>query len=95
MDVKDRHYLIDGTFKVVPFGCFGQLLVIHVRKFETVHTFIFVLMSNRTQVAYEHVFKYINKNIFNLGCASFTSDYVVTMKNAIRSCYTNFHLVSC
>lgn len=39
IDVKDRHYFIDGTFKVVPYGCFTQLLVIHVGKFDTVHPY--------------------------------------------------------
>lgn len=95
LDVKNRHFLIDGTFKVVPFGCFNQLLVIHVQKFETVHPFVYVLMSNRTQVAYEHVFNYIHKHIFKLHCSSFTSDYEVAMKNALRSVFPESHLVSC
>lgn len=30
ISVKDRKYLIDGTFNVVPKGEFNQLLIIHV-----------------------------------------------------------------
>lgn len=71
IDVKYRHYFIDGSFKVIPFECFTQLLVIHIGKFDTVHPFIFVLMSNRTQQAYTHVFKYIHEHIYSLNCASF------------------------
>lgn len=93
--VNKRHYLIDGTFKIVPYGCFKQLLVIHLGKFDTVHPFIYVLMSNKTQIAYSHVFKYIHNNIFKLDCASFTTDYELAMKNAIRSLFPKTRLVSC
>lgn len=36
MNVAERHYLIDGTFKVVPFGAFNQLLIINVEYLEKV-----------------------------------------------------------
>lgn len=80
---------------MVPFGCFTQLLILHVAKFDTVHPFLYVLMSSRTQVAYTHVFRYINKNIFSLNCKSFTSDYETAMRNALRACYPDSELVSC
>lgn len=32
----DRHFLMDGTFRVVPYGDFYQLLVIHVKFIEKV-----------------------------------------------------------
>lgn len=92
---NERRYLIDGTFKVVPFGSFKQLLIIHFARFGTVYPFIFVLMSNRTQIAYSHVFKYIDKYIFPLQCASFHSDYETAMKNALRSCFPQAQLLSC
>lgn len=31
INVGQRRYLIDGTFKVVPVGCFKQLLVIYIQ----------------------------------------------------------------
>lgn len=95
MDVKDRHYFIDGTFKVVPFGCFTQLLVIHVGKFDTVHPFIFVLMSNRTQQAYSHVFRYIDTNICSLNCASFYADFEKAISNALQMCFIGCIIVHC
>lgn len=33
---QKRTYLVDGTFKIVPYGCFKQLLVIYVEYFEEV-----------------------------------------------------------
>lgn len=52
-------------------------------------------MSSRTQVAYTHVFRYINEHIFSLKCASFTSDYEIAMRNALRACFPDSELVSC
>lgn len=93
--VRDRHYFIDGTFKVVPLGCFTQLLVFHVAKFDTVHPFIFVLMSNRTQQAYTHLFKYIHKHIFSLSCASFYADFEKAISNALQMCFIGCIIVHC
>lgn len=95
IDVEDREYFIDGTFKVVPYGCFSQLLIIHIGKFDTVHPFIYVLMSKRTQIAYTRIFKYIDKHICSLLCARFTTDYETAMKNALRVCFPDSQLVSC
>lgn len=81
--------------QVVPYGCFEQIPIIHVAKFDTVHPFIYVLISSRTQLACTHVFRYMNENIFSLNCASFTSDYEVAMRNALRSCFPDSKLVSC
>lgn len=36
MPQERRHYFMDGTFRVVPFGSFNQLLVIHASFFEKV-----------------------------------------------------------
>lgn len=94
-EIGERNYLIDATFKVVPIGTFKQLLVIHYMKFDTVHPFVYILMSNKSQIAYAHVFKYIDTNIFSLRCSSFTTDYETGLKNALRSLFPNSRLVSC
>lgn len=95
IDVPNREYYIDGTFKVVPYGCFSQLLIIHVGKFDTVHPFIYILMSKRTQIAYTRVFKYIDQHICSLQCVRFYTDYETAMKNALRACFPDSELVSC
>lgn len=95
IDVNDREYFIDGTFRVVPFGCFSQLLIIHVGRFDTVHPFIYVLMTKRTQIAYTRIFKYIDKHICSLVCARFYTDYESAMKGALHACYPDSQLVSC
>lgn len=95
IDVKDREYFIDGTFKVVPYGCFSQLLIIHIGRFDTVHPFIYILMSRRTQIAYTRVFTYIDKHICSLLCARFTTDYESAMKSALHACFPDSELASC
>lgn len=39
----NRRFLIDGTFKIVPHGCFKQLLIIYVEYVEKVNIKIFYL----------------------------------------------------
>lgn len=57
----------------------------------------FVLMTHKSQQAYEDIFDYINKsNIFPLSTAkSFTSDYELAMRNALRKLYPHAAMVAC
>lgn len=44
---ESRHYFMDGTFKVVPFGKFNQLLIIYIeffQKVDIVHLFIYLVI---------------------------------------------------
>lgn len=93
--LKDRKYLIDAIFKIVPFGQFGQLLMIYVKKFDTVFPFAYILMDKRTAPAYTHVFQYINAHIFPLSCTTFVSDFETEMRNALRVFYPTSQLVPC
>lgn len=53
-------------------------------------------MERKTQKAYEEVFQYINEHIFELNKAqSFTSDYEIAMRNALRKLYPQAKLISC
>lgn len=92
---KDRKYMIDATFYIVPYGCFKQLLIIHIEKFDTVHPFVFVLMDKRTAPAYTHVFDYINKNIFDLSAVSFNTDFEKAIRNSLRHCFPQAKLIPC
>lgn len=38
-----RRYLMDATFKIVPKGCFKQLLVIYIEYFEEVRVKLFII----------------------------------------------------
>lgn len=51
--------------------------------------FVYVLMSCKRQVCYEHIFTYIHNNICSLHGQSFTTDYEVAMRNAIGKQYPN------
>lgn len=49
--------------------------------------FIYVLMSCKKQVCYEHILTYIHENILALDGGSFTTDYEMAMRNAIAKRY--------
>lgn len=90
------HILMDATFKTVPVGPFNQLLILHIRKSHQVYPFAFILMSKKTQAAYEAVFEYIDEHIFKLSeCASFTTDYEIAMRNGCRSICPRAKLYAC
>lgn len=52
-------------------------------------------MSRKTEESYVSIFKYIEEKIFSLEAASFTTDYEVAMRNAIKRIYEDAILVSC
>lgn len=60
-----------------------------------VFPFVYVLMTNKTEKCYEHVFRYINENVFDLNCTTFTTDYEVAMRNAIRNIYPRSNQIAC
>lgn len=45
--------------------------------------FAYVLMSNKTEVAYTSVFEYINAQVMPLECASYMTDYERAMRNGL------------
>lgn len=52
-------------------------------------------MTNKSQAAYTHVFRFIEQKVFSLNCVSFTTDYELAMRNAIREVYPNSNLIAC
>lgn len=53
-------------------------------------------MSKKSRVAYEHAYNYIENNIFKLSrVASFTTDYEIAMRTAIRNCNPAAKLFAC
>lgn len=53
-------------------------------------------MSKKSQAAYEHLFDYIENNIFKLSqTASFTTDYEQAMRNALVKINPNARMYAC
>lgn len=52
-------------------------------------------MSNKNCENYSAVFKYIEKNVFNLEPESFMTDFEAGMRAAVRKCYPNVALHGC
>lgn len=90
-----RHFFMDGTFRVVPYGDFSQLLVIHAAFFEKTFPFVYVLMTRKTEKAYTHVLRCIEDEICPLNPSSFMTDYEVAMRNALGSMYPQAKLYGC
>lgn len=95
LDEDRRHFLMDGTFRVVPYGDFKQLLVMHATFFDKTIPFIYALMSQKTEEAYTHLLQYIESEIISLRPTSFMTDYEEAMRNAIRKTYPGTQLYGC
>lgn len=52
-------------------------------------------MSHKTQIAYEHAFRYFDKNIFSLKCKSYTTNYERAMRNALRIVHPDVMQFAC
>ncbi|XP_062141719.1 uncharacterized protein LOC133849565 [Drosophila sulfurigaster albostrigata] len=95
IEEQNRHFLIDATFKVCPFGDFKQLLLIYVKHMQKITPFLFVLMTRKTELCYQHLFTYVDSNIFCLNGASFISDYEKAMRNALKNLHPNMNFFAC
>lgn len=94
--VDQRVFLMDATFKIVPFGQFNQILIIYAAYMERhVVPFIWVLMSSKRQKCYEHVLLYIKSNVMSLDGKMMMTDYEKAMRNAIRGEYPNVDQRNC
>ncbi|XP_046806253.1 uncharacterized protein LOC124419743 [Lucilia cuprina] len=86
---------MDATFKIVPRGCFNQLLIIYIKYFDEVFPIFFILMDKKTKKAYEGVFQYIKHNIFDMDPAVFITDYEHALRNSLRTVFPNARNVGC
>lgn len=94
--IDKRHILMDATFRTVPIEPFTQLLILYVKKQKKVFPFAYILMNRKTMKAYKSVFKFIHENIINLSdVVSFTTDYELSMRNALRDLFPNVHRFAC
>lgn len=58
--------------------------------------FAFCLMTKKSQAAYEHLFNYIDENIFKLSSvASFTTDYEDALRNGLAKTNPNARMYAC
>lgn len=56
---------------------------------------VYILMSNKSEACYSHVFDYIQKNVCSLKCAIFVTDYERAMRNALKKLYPQSQQTSC
>lgn len=52
-------------------------------------------MDRKSQLAYQHVFEYVHKNVFTLECSTFTTDYEVAMRNALSIMFEKSIMTAC
>lgn len=52
-------------------------------------------MTNKSQDAYESVFRYINDNVMSLECAEFMSDYETALRNAFSAVVPGAKMSAC
>lgn len=57
--------------------------------------FAHVLMTNKTQKAYEAVFEYMHENVMSLNCEVFMTDYELAMRNGLKHVIGASNLSSC
>lgn len=63
--------------------------------FSQTYPLVYVLMTKKTQKAYEHALKYVHENIFPLQCGAIITDFECAMRNAIRHVVPGVKLLGC
>lgn len=60
-----------------------------------VYPLAYILMTRKTQRAYEHALKFVDENVFPLTCATIITDYECAMRQAIRKVVPGVKLLGC
>lgn len=93
MEVHD-HWFIDGTFKVSP-SIFTQVFTIHALIDHSAYPLVYVLMTDKTQVAYERIMRKILELHPALHPVSIMADFEKASLNACATVFPRAQLVGC
>ncbi|XP_073848252.1 uncharacterized protein [Musca autumnalis] len=92
---NQRKWLIDGTFSIVPSGCFTQMLVIYIEYCDHIFPIFFVLTDKKSSQMYENLFKYIKENVFDINPAVVIKDYEQGLRKALKTVFPNVKCIGC
>lgn len=95
VDIKDRFFLMDATFRVSPRGIFNQLLVIHVQFGKKTFPVIYALMSQKTTKAYMNVLQYVHDNLLPIDGSGIIIDFEKAERLAISKLNTGINILGC
>ena len=97
---KSKHLFIDSTFHHPKY--YSQLMIIIFKDFITSEYYpgLFVLMSNKTEILYDLIFKSINRlisqqDIYELDIDTITTDTELALINAININYPKSKRIGC
>uniref|UniRef100_T1JH24 MULE transposase domain-containing protein n=1 Tax=Strigamia maritima TaxID=126957 RepID=T1JH24_STRMM len=85
---------IDGTFKVSPY-LFMQFCTLHAFAFDYAFPAIYVLMTHKTQAAYECLLRYVLELQPNLNPTVVMSDFETALQNAVSICFPRARVAGC
>lgn len=66
-----------------------------IRKYFQTYPLVFVMMTRKTQICYEHALKYIHENVFPLRCKAMITDFELAMRQALRNILPGIILLGC
>lgn len=56
---------------------------------------VYIMMTRKTQKAYEHALRYVHENVFPLRCEAMITDYEIGMRKAVREVVPDIKQLGC
>lgn len=95
IDIKDRFFVMDATFRVSPRGKFKQLLILHIRIGKKFFPIVYALMSRKTTEAYFNILKYVDEELIPLSGSGIIIDFEKAERLAISKLGTEIDIYGC
>lgn len=95
VEVKDRFFVMDATFRSAPRGVFMQFLIIHAQYGTKTFPMIYILMSRKTTKAYFNALKYVHENLIPIAGAGIIVDFERAERLAISKLNTGILIYGC
>lgn len=95
IDIKDRFFVMDATFRVTPRGKFKQLLILHAKLGKKTFPIVYALMSRKTTEAYFNILKYVDEELLPLSGSGIIIDFEKAERQAISKLKTGIKIFGC
>lgn len=95
INVEDRFFLMDATFRVTPRSIFNQFLVIHLQFGKKTFPIVYALMSRKTTEAYLNILRYVHENLIPIDGQGIIIDFEKAERLALTRLGTGISVLGC
>lgn len=95
VNIEDRFFVMDATFRVTPRSSFKQFLVIHIQYGKKTFPIVYALMTRKTTVAYLSILRYVHEELIPIVGQGIIIDFEKAERLALGQLRTGIPVLGC